>query len=117
MNGHDPIDGKRCPACARDVGFRTVFCRTTENMKCPHCGTAIEYVDWPWSVMPILLGNSPLIIAIALGIALMISPLTMTKPPSNSEFFLILGIVEMALGTLCIPLWVVAVLRLSRMWM
>ena len=109
MNGHDPIDGKRCPACTRDVGFRTVLFRPSKKMKCPHCGAEIEYVDWPWSVMPIVLGSSPLMFTVALGVAIMIHPLSLTNPPTHSEFFFILGILEWGVGTLCIPLWLVTV--------
>jgi DNA-directed RNA polymerase subunit RPC12/RpoP len=37
-------DGKRCPACGRDVGLWAVFkAGLPDRIWCPHCGTRVGY--------------------------------------------------------------------------
>jgi hypothetical protein len=37
-------DGKHCPACARDIGFWTVFTAGLPNrIRCPHCSARLSY--------------------------------------------------------------------------
>ena len=67
-------DGKHCPACGRDIGYRSViFATSPMHVRCPSCGAHLAYAK-SWRVVFVLLIVSCIPVAATFYVGRLLTP-------------------------------------------
>jgi hypothetical protein len=67
-------DGKHCPACGRDIGYRSVILATSPmHVRCPNCGASLAYAG-SWRVIFVCLIVSCIPVALTFYVGRLLTP-------------------------------------------